>query len=79
MEETFCDICRKELYSNYSLRRHKARDKKNYEEDEYSLDISKDKIQILHKNYGGKLYGLITLIQLIDFYKNKLFLFAKVT
>ena len=44
----------------------------NYEEDEYSLDISKDKIQILHKNYGGKLYGLITLIQLIDFYKNKL-------
>ena len=44
----------------------------NYEEDEDSLDISKDKIQILHKNYGGKLYGLITLIQLIDFYKNKL-------
>ena len=44
----------------------------NYEEDEYSLDISKDKIRILHKNYGGKLYGLITLIQLIDFYKNKL-------
>ena len=44
----------------------------NYKEDEYSLEISKDKIQIFYKNYGGKLYGIITLIQLIDFYKNKL-------
>ncbi len=44
----------------------------NYDEDEYSLEISKDKIQILHKNYGGKIYGIFTLIQLIDFYKNKL-------
>ena len=44
----------------------------NYEEDEYCLEISKDKIQILHKNYGGKIYGIFTLIQLIDFYKNKL-------
>ena len=26
MKETYCEICRKELYSNYSLRRHKARD-----------------------------------------------------
>ena len=44
----------------------------NYIEDEYSLKISKDKIEIFHKNYGGKLYGIISLIQLIDFYKNKL-------
>ena len=44
----------------------------NYKEDEYSLEISKDKIQILHKNYGGKIYGIFTLIQLIDFYNNKL-------
>ena len=44
----------------------------NYKEDEYSLEISKDKIQIFHKNYGGKLYGIITLIQLIDFHRNKL-------
>ncbi len=44
----------------------------DYKEDEYSLEISKDKIQIFHKNYGGKFYGIITLIQLIDFYGNKL-------
>ncbi|MDC2979722.1 family 20 glycosylhydrolase, partial [Pelagibacteraceae bacterium] len=44
----------------------------NYIEDEYSLEISKDKIEIFHKNYGGKFYGIISLIQLIDFYKNKL-------
>ena len=31
----------------------------DYKEDEYSLEISKDKIQIFHKNYGGKLMELL--------------------
>ena len=40
------------------------------ENNQKSNPWQKDKIQIFCKNYGGKLYGIITLIQLIDFYKN---------
>ena len=41
-------------------------------EDEYSVIISKDDIQIYFNNYGGKFYALITLLQLIYFYDSKL-------
>ena len=44
----------------------------NSTEDEYSIIISKDNIQIYFNNYGGKFYALITLLQLIYFYDYKL-------
>ena len=40
--------------------------------EEYKLEISSKKIEIHHSDYAGKLYALITLIQLINYYKNKL-------
>ena len=41
-------------------------------EDQYSIQITKDNIEIKYNNYGGKLYGLISLVHLIDFYQTKL-------
>ncbi len=41
-------------------------------EDQYSIQITKDYIEIKYNNYGGKLYGIISLIHLIDFYQTKL-------
>ncbi len=41
-------------------------------EDEYSIIISKENIEIYFDNYGGKFYALMTLFQLIFFYHNKL-------
>jgi len=40
--------------------------------DQYVIQITKDNIEIKYKNYGGKLYGLISLVHLIDFYQTKL-------
>ena len=40
--------------------------------EEYKIEIESKKIQIYHSNYAGKLYALITLIQLINYYQNKL-------
>ena len=42
------------------------------EEEEYKIKISENKIEIFYSNHAGKLYGIISLIQLIHFYKNKL-------
>ena len=41
-------------------------------EDQYSIQITKDNIEIKYNHYGGKLYGLISLVHLIDFYQTKL-------
>ena len=46
--------------------------KTNYITDEYTLEILQDRIEIFYKNYGGQLYSIITLIQIIDYYKNRL-------
>ena len=40
--------------------------------DQYFIQITKDNIEIKYNNYGGKLYGLISLVHLIDFYQTKL-------
>ena len=46
--------------------------KKNLAKDEYKIIFQEDSITIHYSNYGGKFYAIITLIQLINFYKNKL-------
>ena len=46
--------------------------KTNYTEDQYSIIISKENIEIHFNDYGGKYYALMTLLQLIFFYNNKL-------
>ena len=40
--------------------------------EEYNLIIKEDKIEILHSNYAGKLYAIISLLHLINYYKKKL-------
>ena len=44
---------------------------KDIKDDEYIIQIKSEKIEIYYSNYAGKLYALITLIQLIHYYKNK--------
>ncbi len=44
----------------------------NLKKEEYKLQIKSEKIEIFYSDYSGKLYALITLIQLIFFYNNKL-------
>lgn len=46
--------------------------KTNLENDEYKIIIDKKSITIHHSDSGGKVYAVITLIQLINFYKTKL-------
>ena len=46
--------------------------KTNYTEDQYSIIISKENIEIYFNDYGGKFYALMTLLQLIFFYDDKL-------
>ena len=46
--------------------------KTNYTEDQYSIIISKENIEIYFNDYGGKFYALMTLLQLIFFYEDKL-------
>ena len=46
--------------------------KKKLQADEYKIFIDKNLITINYSDYGGKLYSIITLIQLINFYKSKL-------
>ena len=46
--------------------------KTNLENDEYEIIIDKKSITIHHSDPGGKVYAVITLIQLINFYKTKL-------
>ena len=41
--------------------------KTNYTEDQYSISISKENIEIYFNDYGGKFYALMTLLQLIFF------------
>ncbi len=40
--------------------------------EEYRIKISEKNIEIFYSDYSGKFYGIISLIQLIHFYKNKL-------
>ena len=40
--------------------------------DEYKIIIDKNSITINYSDYGGKLYSIITLVQLINFYKSTL-------
>ncbi len=42
------------------------------EDEEYMININEHKIEIIFGNYAGKFYAIISLIQLIHFYKNKL-------
>mgnify|MGYP001201642142 FL=1 len=44
----------------------------DFKSEEYKIEIFPNKIEIHHSDYSGKLYAIITLIQLINFYKNKL-------
>ena len=46
--------------------------KKKLQVDEYKIIIDKNSITINYSDYGGKLYSIITLVQLINFYKSKL-------
>ena len=46
--------------------------KSNLKSEEYKLNIQKERILIEYSDYGGKLYSIITLIQLINFYKTYL-------
>ena len=46
--------------------------KKKLQVDEYKIFIDKNLITINYSDYGGKLYSIITLLQLINFYKSKL-------
>ena len=41
-------------------------------DEEYKININENKIEIFFSNYAGKFYAIISLIQLIHFYKNKL-------
>tara|TARA_B100000427_G_scaffold287272_1_gene261777 strand:- start:1232 stop:3100 length:1869 start_codon:yes stop_codon:yes gene_type:complete len=42
------------------------------QEEEYKINVNENKIEIFYNNYAGKFYAIISLIQLIHFYKNKL-------
>jgi hexosaminidase len=46
--------------------------KQNFKSEEYKINIKKEFISIEYSDYGGKLYSIITLIQLINFYKTYL-------
>ncbi len=46
--------------------------KQKLQTDEYLLKLQKDKIIITYSDYGGKVYGVITLIQIINYYKKKI-------
>ena len=46
--------------------------KQNLRSEEYKIKIKKDSISIEYFDYGGKFYSVITLIQLINFYKTNL-------
>jgi hypothetical protein len=46
--------------------------KQNLEVEEYKILIDKKLITINYSDYGGKLYSIITLVQLINFYKSEL-------
>ena len=46
--------------------------KQNFQSEEYKINIKKESISIEYSDYGGKLYSIITLIQLINFYKTYL-------
>ncbi|MDC6447915.1 beta-N-acetylhexosaminidase [Alphaproteobacteria bacterium] len=46
--------------------------KKNLKNDEYKIFLSNHSITIHYSDYGGKVYAIITLLQLINFYKTKL-------
>ena len=46
--------------------------KKKLQADEYKIFIDKNLITINYSDYGGKLYSIITLVQLINLYKSKL-------
>ena len=46
--------------------------KQNLEVEEYKILIDKKLITINYSDYGGKFYSIITLVQLINFYKSEL-------
>ena len=46
--------------------------RQNLKSEEYKINIKKEFISIEYSDYGGKLYSIITLIQLINFYKTYL-------
>ena len=46
--------------------------KSSLKTEEYKIKIVSEKIEIYYSDYAGKLYGLITLIQLINYFKNKI-------
>ena len=46
--------------------------KQNLEAEEYKILIEKKLITINYSDYGGKLYSIITLVQLVNFYKLEL-------
>jgi len=46
--------------------------KQNFKSEEYKINIKKEFISIEYSDYGGKLYSIITLIQLINFYRTYL-------
>ncbi len=46
--------------------------RQNLKSEEYKINIKKEFISIEYSDYGGKLYSIITLIQLIIFYKTYL-------
>ena len=45
---------------------------KDLADDEYSLKILKNKILIFYNTYGGKFYAIMTLIQIIYYYKSRI-------
>ena len=46
--------------------------KQNLKPEEYKINIQKERISIEYSDYAGKLYSIITLIQLVNFYKTYL-------
>ena len=46
--------------------------KSKLKKEEYIINIFQEKIYITTSDYAGKIYALISLVQLINFYKNKL-------
>ena len=45
---------------------------RKFNKEEYIVEISKNYIKIIASNHGGRVYALISLLQLIHYYKNKL-------
>ena len=46
--------------------------KKDLQDDEYKIFLNENSITIHYSDYGSKVYSIITLIQLVNFYKTKL-------